>query len=113
MHSYFHSGSAVEVKAFLRDSGEEKSHRLGLGVKLLWYMSVLGECVFLPSSGLDGRVGVGQFVAYTQGKQNRPPDTPTVLCASLQRGWNCTSKVAVEVACDNLIPSPPSTFSSG
>lgn len=26
------------------------------------------------------------------------------------RGWNCTSKVAVEVTCDYLIPSPPSNI---
>lgn len=60
-------------------------------------------CVCVPSSGLAGWVGVSQAFAFTRGRQPRPPDTPSVLCMSLLRGWNCTSKVAVEVTYDYLI----------
>lgn len=78
--------------------------------------AVLNECMWffvswmhvcVPLSGLAGKIGVSQAFAFTRGRHTGPPDTPTVLCVSLQRGWNCTSKVAVEVTYDYLIWSPP------
>lgn len=70
-----------------------------------WEYSWLIVCS-VPSSGLAGWVGVSKDFAFTTGKRIGPPDTLTVHCVSLVRGWNCTSKVAVEVTNDYSDSTP-------